>query len=226
MLLKSSYMYFEYSKCRTFCEFLIYVYDWFLFSLPWQRSVIFSADFINDKWATFYFSLCNNAVVFVLYSSYTMKGLLLYYYYLWWAHSLETKCRFNTETDSLESVEFLCENQECIDNLVTIGSHSALISSGHFPKELRFQRFCFVFFTPPPPLPPCFTNVWCVQVELSKVWVCTYVEPWGEEPPHDGPHHTDTPDCTHVMTIFWYCLHTLSFEVLSICACTLVAFSS
>lgn len=42
MLLKSSDMYFEYSKCRTFCEFLIYVYEWFLFSLPWQRSVIFS----------------------------------------------------------------------------------------------------------------------------------------------------------------------------------------
>lgn len=41
-LLKSSNMYFEYSKCRTFCEFLIYVYEWFLFSLPWQRSVIFS----------------------------------------------------------------------------------------------------------------------------------------------------------------------------------------
>lgn len=112
--------------------------------------------------------------------------------------------------DSLESVEFLCENQECIDNLVTIGSHSALISSGHFPKELRFQKFCFLSFSPPPP--PCFTNVWCVQVELSKVWVCTYVEPWGEEPPHDGPHHTDTPDCTHVMTIFWYCLHTLSLK--------------
>lgn len=42
ILLKSSDMYFEYSKCGAFCEFLIYVYEWFLFSLPWQRSVIFS----------------------------------------------------------------------------------------------------------------------------------------------------------------------------------------
>lgn len=42
MLSENSDMYFEYSKCGTFCESLIYVHDWLLFSLPWQRSVIFS----------------------------------------------------------------------------------------------------------------------------------------------------------------------------------------
>lgn len=34
--------------------------------------------------------------------------LLLYYYYYRWVDCLETKCRFLMETDSLESIEFLC----------------------------------------------------------------------------------------------------------------------
>lgn len=34
--------------------------------------------------------------------------LLLYYYYYCWVDCLKTKCRFHMETDSLESIEFLC----------------------------------------------------------------------------------------------------------------------
>lgn len=72
MLLKSSDMYFEYSKCWTFCEFLIYVYEWLLFSLPWQRSVIFSPlqIVLMMKNEPVLFSLLyNTATCFVLYSS-------------------------------------------------------------------------------------------------------------------------------------------------------------
>lgn len=77
--LKSSDMYFEYSKCRTFWEFLIYICGWFLFSLPWQRSVIFSPlqiVLIVKNYPHFLLYNC-----FVLYSS-RYRGVLLFYYCL------------------------------------------------------------------------------------------------------------------------------------------------
>lgn len=67
------------------------------------------ADCIDgEKWATF-FSLYNTAIVLCCIPPTQCKVLLLlYYYYYRWVECLETKCRFLMETDSLESIEFLC----------------------------------------------------------------------------------------------------------------------
>lgn len=104
-----------------------------LFSLPWQRSVIFSPLQIvlmvkkNEPLFFFLPLLYNTAVVLCCAPPTQCKVLLLvYYYYSCWVDCLETKCRFLMETDSLESIEFLClkKKRECIDNLVTTRSFS------------------------------------------------------------------------------------------------------
>lgn len=63
MLLKSSDMYFEYSKCRTLWIFDIRIYGWFLFSLQWQRSVIFSLQSVLMVKNEPHFLWYNNAIV-------------------------------------------------------------------------------------------------------------------------------------------------------------------
>lgn len=53
------------------------------------------------------------------------------------------------ETDSLESIEFLCEKRECIDNLVTIRSSSSADLQWTFSEEIMvFRCTLFILFEP------------------------------------------------------------------------------
>lgn len=54
------------------------------------------------------FPLYNTAIVLCCIPPTKCKVLLLYYYCYRWVDCLEAKCRFLMETDSLESIEFLC----------------------------------------------------------------------------------------------------------------------
>lgn len=59
----------------------------------------------------FPFPLYNTAIVLCCIPPTQCKVLLLYYYYCYyycWVDCLGTKCRFLMETDSLETIEFLC----------------------------------------------------------------------------------------------------------------------
>lgn len=176
MLLKSSDMYFEYSKCRTFCEFLIYVYEWFLFSLPWKRSVIFSPLQIvlmvkNEPHVLFFFvfsPLYNTAVVLCSIPPTQCKFLLLYNYYYCWVDCLNKNADFIWKPIALNLLNFYAKKrmyrQSCHDQELV----KALIYSGHFPKKSWFSRVHFN------PVPILSSSTFCtrdVQVELSKVRV-------------------------------------------------------
>lgn len=96
---------------------ILWIFDiriWMIFIFTAMTKIcdlLSSSDCIDgEKWATFLFSLLyNTAIVLCCIPPTQCKVLLLlYYYYYCWVDCLETKCRFHMETDSLESIEFLC----------------------------------------------------------------------------------------------------------------------
>lgn len=96
--------------------------------------------------------------VFLLHS---VKFYCCYYSYRW-VDCLETKCRFLMETDSLESIEFLCSKRECIDNLVTIRSYSKCWSPVDiFRRNHGFQMYTFYPILTLSSLTLCFTFKVC-----------------------------------------------------------------